>query len=50
MDTLGHIVVRTIDSSHIDHFTPQHTTFEQSAACLSVVLEFLPGLIKFAIL
>ena len=23
-------------TSHIDHFTPQHTAFEQSAACLSV--------------
>ena len=28
---------------HIDHFTPQHTAFEQSAACLSVFLELLPG-------
>ena len=27
------------------HFTPQHTAFEQSAACLSVFLELLPGLI-----
>ena len=25
-------------TSHIDHFTPQHTAFEQSVACLSVVL------------
>ena len=30
-----------------DHFTPQHTAFEQSAACLSVFLELLPGLILF---
>ena len=35
-DTFGHIVVWTIYTSHIDHFTPQHTSFEQSAACLSV--------------
>ena len=34
--------------SHIDHFTPQHTAFEQSAACQSVFLELLPGLIAFA--
>ena len=33
---LGHIVVLTIYTSHIDHSTPQHTAFEQSAACLSV--------------
>ena len=26
----------TIYTSHIDHFTPQHTAFEQTAACLSV--------------
>ena len=43
-DTFGHIVVRTIYTSHIDHFTPQHTAFEQSAACLSAFLESLPGL------
>ena len=36
--------------SHKDHFTPQHTAFKQSAACLSVFLELLPGLIPFAIL
>ena len=35
-DTFGHIVVWTIYTSHIEHFTPQHTAFEQSAACLSV--------------
>ena len=49
-DTFGHIVVWTIYTSHIDHFTPQHTAFEQSAACFSVFLELLPGLILFAIL
>ena len=49
-DIFGHIVVWTIYTSHIDHFMPQHTAFEQSAACLSVVLELLPGLIPFAIL
>ena len=45
-----HIVVWTIYTSHIDHLTPQHTAFEQSAACLSVFLELLPGSIPFAIL
>ena len=50
MNTFGHIVVCTFYTSHIDHFTPQHTAFEQSAACLSVYLELLPGLIPFAIL
>ena len=49
-DTFGHIVVWSIYTSHIDHFTPQHTPFEQLAACLSVFLELLPGLIPFAIL
>ena len=49
-DTFGHIVIRTIYTSHIAHFTPQHTAFEQLAACLSVFLELLPGLIPFAIL
>ena len=39
MDTFGHIVVWTIYTSHIDHFTPQHTAYEQSAACLSVVIQ-----------
>ena len=36
--------------THIDHFTPQHTAFEQSAACLSVFLELLPGLIPLTML
>ena len=49
-DIFGHIVEWTIYASQIDHFTPQHTDFEQSAACLSVFLELLPGLIPFAIL
>ena len=49
-DTFGHIVVWIIYTSHKDHFTPQHTAFEQSAACLSVFLESLTGLIRFAIL
>ena len=44
------IVVWTIYTSHIDHFTPRHTVFEQSIACLSVFLESLPGLIPFTIL
>ena len=47
-DTFGHIVVWTIYTSHTDHFTPQHTVFEQSTACLSVFLESLSGLIPFA--
>ena len=49
-DTFGHIVVWTIKTSHIDHFTPQHTTFEHTEACLSVFLELLPGSIQFTIL
>ena len=49
-DTFGHIVVWTIYTHHIDPFTPQHTAFEQSAACLSVFLELLPGLVPFTIL
>ena len=49
-DTFGRIVVWTIYTSHIDHFTPQHTAFEQSAACSLVFVESLPGLIPFAIL
>ena len=49
-DIFGHIVVWTTYTSHIDHFTPQHTAFEQSAACLSVVLEILPGLIPLTML
>ena len=36
MDTFSHIVVGTIYTTHIDHFTPQRSAFEQSAACLSV--------------
>ena len=31
-DTFGDIVVRTINASHIDHFTPQH-----------VILQYLEG-------
>ena len=50
MDTFGHVVVWAIYTSHIAHFTPQHTAFEQSTACLSVFLESLPGLIPFTIL
>ena len=38
-DTFGHIVVWTIYTSHIDHFTPQHTAFKKSAVCLLVFLE-----------
>ena len=49
-DTFGHIVVLTMYTSHIVHFTPQHTAFEQSAACLSVFIESFRGLIPFAIL
>ena len=41
-------VVWTIYTSHIDHFTPKHTTFEQFAACLSVFLELLATDWKFA--
>ena len=49
-DTFGHIVVWTTYTSHIDNFMPQHTAFEQSAACLSVFLELLPGLIPLTML
>ena len=49
-DTFGHIVVWTTYTSHKDLFTPQHTAFEQSAACLSVFLELLPGLIPLTML
>ena len=35
--------------NNLDHFTPLHTAFEQSATCLSVVVESLPGSIPFAI-
>ena len=34
--TFGHIVERTIYTSHIDDFTPQHSTFKQAAACLLI--------------
>ena len=36
-----------MNNLYIDHFTTQHTAFEQSAAWLSVFLELLPGLIPF---
>ena len=49
-DTFGYIVVWTIYTSHTDHFTPQHTAFERSGACLSVVFELLPGFVPFTIL
>ena len=49
-DTFGYIAVWTIYTSHIDHFTPQHTTFEHSAACLLVVFELFPDCIPFTIL
>ena len=39
-DTFGYIVVWTIYTSHTDHFTPKHTAFEHSAACLSVVFSY----------
>ena len=48
-DTFGYNVW-TIYTSHTDHFTPQHTAFEKSTACLSVFLESLPAFIPFAIL
>ena len=49
-DTFGYyIVVWTIYAHHTYHFTPQHVAFEPLAACLSVVLELLPGFILFAI-
>ena len=43
-DIFGYIVVCTIYTSHIGHFTPQHTAFEHSTACLSLFLKLLPGL------
>ena len=49
-DTFGHIVVWTTYTFHIDPFTPQQKDFEQSAACLSVFLELLPGLIPLTML
>ena len=45
-DTFGYIVVCTIYTSHTDYFTPQHTAFERSAACLSVVFELLPVFLR----
>ena len=33
--------------SNIDHFMPQHTAFELSTACLSVLLESHPGLTRW---
>ena len=39
----GHLIY----TSEIDHLTPLYKAFEQSAACLSVFLELLPGLIPF---
>ena len=48
--TFGHIIVWTIYTYHTDPFTPQHTACEQSAACLLVFFESLPGSIPFAIL
>ena len=42
-DTFCPIVLWTIYTSHIDHLTPQHTAFEQSAVCLSVFLESFSG-------
>ena len=49
-DTFGHIAVWTTYTSHINHFTPQHTAFEQSAGRLSVFLELLPGSIRLTML
>ena len=49
-DSFGHIVVWPTYTSHIDHFTPKHTAFEQSASCLSVFLELLPCLKPFTML
>ena len=47
---MSYIVVWKIYTSHTDHFTPQQTIFEYSAACLSFIFELLPGFIPFAIL
>ena len=44
----GYFVVWTIFASHIDWFISQHTAFEYSAACLSVIFWLLPGLILLA--
>ena len=46
----GFIVVWKIYISHTDNSTPQHTAFEPSEVCLSVVFELLPGFIPFTIL
>ena len=43
---LGPIVVKTIFTSHTDHFKPQHIAFEQSAACLSDVLSHFLVLLR----
>ena len=42
---LAILLYERFDTSHTDHFTPKHTAFEHSAACLSVVFELLPGFI-----
>ena len=46
---LPHCCMNNLYISH-KSLTPQHTAFEQLAACLSVFLELLPGLIPFSIL
>ena len=46
----GYIVVCAFYMPYTDHFTLQHTAFEHSAACFSVVFELLPGFIPFTIL
>ena len=40
----------TLMYEELDQFTPQHKSFGQSAACLSVFLELLLGLIPFTML
>ena len=47
---MSHSLLDDPRTSHLDHFTPQYTAFEQSALCLSVFLELLPGLIPFTML
>ena len=37
-DTFSYIHIWTIYTVHTDHFTSQHTAFEHSAACFSVIL------------
>ena len=49
-DTFGYIDILIIYTSHRDHFTFQQTSFQHSAACLSVAFELLPVFIQFAIL